>query len=441
MSDDKPARLMSLDVYRGFVMLLMASSGLKIAQVAASVKGEYAEGTWGRFAWDSLAYQVSHVAWTGCSLWDLIQPSFMFMVGVSLPFSLARRTETGQSGGLSLLHAIWRSIVLIGLGIILSSSVNGIWFTFTNVLTQIGLGYVFLHLTYVWFGKSLKQLAIAAAVILIGYGTWSVIQPIDDDEVHAMQWVILTDNSKLDANEWSQFRGLARHWNKHTNAAAQVDRALLNNFPRIEQSGEFWYNRGGYQSLNFVPALATMIFGLMAGVVLRSDRDDGARLKWLFMAGLVCFGLALAADTTIWPKQWLSAELQETLQEYSWSLCPVVKRIWSPSWAVFAAGWTFWMLGAAYWLVDVKGVKKLVFPFAVVGINSIAMYCMAQLMKGWLGEATRVLFRTCDQMTGSEIMEAVNSCPYSPIADFALRLAIMWVICFWMYRKRLFIRI
>jgi predicted acyltransferase len=439
MSDDKPQRLMSLDVYRGFVMLLMASSGFQIARVANSVRG--ADGTWEAFTWDSLAYQLSHVAWTGCSLWDLIQPSFMFMVGVSMPFSLARRMEQGHSGARNLVHVIWRSLVLIVLGILLTSSLADVRFRFTNVLTQIGLGYVFLYLAYQTCGQSLRKLGAAAGVVLVGYGAWFVFQPIDADAVKATQDVILAENSSLDAKEWTQFQGHAAHWNKHTNAAAQADRDLLNELPRYEESGRFWFNPGGYTSFNFIPSLATMIFGLMAGVVMRSDRNDGQRLKWLFKAGLVCFGVSMAADTTIWPTQWLSPEMQDTLYEYSWSICPAVKRIWSPTWAVFAAGWTFWMLAGFYWFVDVKGFKKIVFPFAVVGLNSIAMYSMAHLIKGWLGGATQLVFRTTDQLTGTGIMEWVGSNPYSPIADYALRLAIMWWICLWMYRNRLFIRI
>ena len=441
MADDKPQRLMSLDVYRGFVMLLMASSGLQIAQVASEVKGDYASDSWGRFAWESLAYQLDHVAWTGCSLWDLIQPSFMFMVGVSLPFSFSRRQTAGESGLKNLLHTIRRSLTLVVLGVVLGSSVSGIQFWFTNVLAQIGLGYLFLYLTYRACGESLKKLVAVTSIVLIGYGCWSVFQPIDADQVKATQREILVENPKLDAREWTQFQGLAAHWNKHTNAAAQVDRELLNQFPRHEPSNVYWFNKGGYQTLNFIPSLATMIFGLMAGVVLRSGRDDGQRLKWLFKAGLVCFVVSMAADTTIWPTQWLPEGMRATLYEYSWSLCPAVKRIWTPTWAVFSSGWAFWMLGAAYWFVDVKGFKKIVFPFAVVGINSIAMYCMAQLIKGWLGGATKIVFRTCDQMTGTGIMDWFGSNAYSPIVDYSLRLAILWWICYWMYRNRLFVRI
>jgi heparan-alpha-glucosaminide N-acetyltransferase len=427
MSSEKPARLMSLDAYRGFVMLLMVSSGLALPRMAGDDRvltqfdGTQWAGTW-RSLWDTLGYQLSHVEWTGCSAWDLIQPSFMFMVGVSLPFSMARRDA-------------------------LSSSRNGINFTFANVLCQIGLGYSFLYLLR---ALSLKSLATCATVVLVGYGAWFALQPIDQAEVDLTKQYLTERAAEpgLAELDWSQFQGWAAHWNKHTNAAAQMDRDLLNRLPRLEEPWHgkgFWANRGGYQTLNFIPSLATMIFGLMAGLVLRSDRDDRARLKWLFCAGLVCFGIALAADTTLWPTQWLPIGLQQKLYEYSWSVCPAVKRIWTPTWAVFAAGWTFWILGCFYWLVDVMGCRRVVTPFAIVGLNSIAMYCMAQLFKGWLGDAMRVVAQTIDQIGGwpdglSWWLNA-NAFVYAPVLDYSLRLLALWWVCCWMYRRGLYIRI
>jgi heparan-alpha-glucosaminide N-acetyltransferase len=456
MSTEKSVRLMSLDAYRGFVMLLMASSGLALTRISGDDRvmtqfdGTAWAGTW-RTLWDTLGYQLSHVAWTGCSAWDLIQPSFMFMVGVSLPFSMARRDAEGTAGWRSFLHAVWRSFVLVGLGVALSSKIdNGIMsFTFANVLCQIGLGYSFLYLLR---GLSLKGLTASATIVLVGYGAWFALQPIDQAEVDLTKQYLTerADEPSLAELDWSQFRegSWAAHWNKHTNAAAQVDRNLLNQFPRVEEPWKgkgFWANRGGYQTLNFIPSLATMIFGLMAGLVLRSDRDDGARLKWLFCAGLACLGIGMAADSTLWPTQWLPVGLQQQLYEYSWSVCPAVKRIWSPTWAVFAAGWTFWMLGFFYWLVDVMGCRRIVTPFAIVGLNSIAMYCMAQLFKGWIGGAMRTVAETVDRIGGwSDGLGwwlSADTFAYAPVLDYSLRLFAMWCVCYWMYRRGLYIRI
>ena len=133
-------RLLSLDAFRGFIMLLMASSGFGVVQML-----EHAEpGTWQAF----VRSHFEHRLWEGCALWDLIQPSFMFMVGIAVPLSCARRLEQGQSFLGMLWHAITRSIALIIIAILISTPDKSTQtaFIFTNVLAQIGLGYVFLFL-------------------------------------------------------------------------------------------------------------------------------------------------------------------------------------------------------------------------------------------------------------------------------------------------------
>src|SRR3954471_16411177 len=134
-------RLTSLDAYRGFIMLAMASGGPRLAALVK--QPEFADSR----PWRALAEQLDHVTWAGCVFWDLIQPSFMFMVGVALPYSAAARRARGDSEGRLFGHVLLRSFVLVVLGVFLSSngskSTN---YTFVNVLTQIGLGYPFLYL-------------------------------------------------------------------------------------------------------------------------------------------------------------------------------------------------------------------------------------------------------------------------------------------------------
>src|SRR5579863_7104311 len=108
-----PTRVASVDAYRGFVMFLMMAELLHVGQVAHNFPGNS--------VWETLAFNTSHVEWTGCSLHDLIQPSFTFLVGVALPFSLASRIARGQTFGWMFAHAIWRSLLLIFLGIFLRS--------------------------------------------------------------------------------------------------------------------------------------------------------------------------------------------------------------------------------------------------------------------------------------------------------------------------------
>src|SRR5665213_4407394 len=135
-ADKLPPRNVAVDAYRGLVMLLMMAEVLRFPQVALSYPGN--------IFWRVLSFNQSHVEWIGMSLHDTIQPSFTFLVGVALPYSIASRVRQGQSFRKQLLHAVWRSFVLVALGIFLRSldspQTN---FTFEDTLTQIGLGYTF----------------------------------------------------------------------------------------------------------------------------------------------------------------------------------------------------------------------------------------------------------------------------------------------------------
>ncbi|MBC8113967.1 MAG: DUF5009 domain-containing protein, partial [Candidatus Saccharimonas sp.] len=167
--DGPDDRLGSLDAYRGFVMICLAANGFGIAATAKNFPDSS--------LWQSLKFQFDHVPWVGCAFWDLIQPSFMFMVGVALPYSYAKREATGESFLRMLGHAAVRSLVLILLGLFLSTGSKHTMtnFTFVNVLTQIGLGYTFLFL--LWSRSPGTQLSMLIA-ILAGYWAWFAMTPV-----------------------------------------------------------------------------------------------------------------------------------------------------------------------------------------------------------------------------------------------------------------------
>src|SRR3982074_1681507 len=108
------ARNTAIDAYRGFVMFLMMAEVLRLARVSEAFPGNW--------FWSILAYNQTHVAWAGCSLHDLIQPSFSFLVGVALPYSIASRLGKGGTFGKMFAHALWRSLLLVALGIFLRST-------------------------------------------------------------------------------------------------------------------------------------------------------------------------------------------------------------------------------------------------------------------------------------------------------------------------------
>src|SRR4051812_13990354 len=238
-----PERLVSLDAYRGFIMLAMASAGFAFATVAKTLekKGESTP------TWEFLAYQFDHVPWTGCAFWDLIQPSFMFMVGVALPYSIASRRAKGQSYGWMLFHAAWRSLLLVLLAVFLSSpmqlgeSVKNYQGTttnwvFTNVLAQIGLGYVFVFLLA---GRGWKVQLGAIAFLVVGYtllfGLWPVGTAAREIRTGAKTDFGTPPVATANNPEWTHDveSGWFAQWNKNANAAHDVDTWFLNLFPSI----------------------------------------------------------------------------------------------------------------------------------------------------------------------------------------------------------------
>ena len=221
--------------------------------------------------------------------------------------------------------------------------------------------------------------------------------------------------------KWPFERGFAAHWEKNANVAAAFDRWFLNRFPRPEP---FAFNEGGYATLNFVPSIATMLFGVLAGRWLRTGRSGGEKCLGLMLAGAVC----LVAGTALDPVY-----------------CPVVKRIWTPSWVVYSTAWTCWLLAAFYGVIDVAGRRRWAFPFVVVGLNSIAMYVMAQLMKPWVRDQIKIhvgtLFRWLRDRFGLPLDPRVFAGAYGPIVESASVTLVLWLICLWLYRRKVFLRI
>jgi predicted acyltransferase len=387
-SASTPDRLVSLDAFRGLTMLFMASSGFGIAQIAKA----YPDSGF----WELLRYNTSHAAWIGGGAWDMIQPAFMFMVGMALPFSSSRRTSEGQDQRKLWLHTFWRACVLVALGVFLSTSAGSRPnFIFTNVLAQIGLGYVFLTLLV---GKGWKVQLGAIGVIAVA--TWAafVLTPVAGPS---------TDFKALGVTEAGQtLNGLWAHWNMNANFAVGFDQWFLNLFPREKP---FVFNNGGYQTLNFIPALITMILGLMAGENLRANKTSGEKLGWLLKAGALCLVLALLTGTT---------------------LCPVIKRLWTPSWAFYSGAVVLWTFALFYWVIDIKGHKAWAFPLVVVGMNSIAIYVAYQLNAGWI----RSVGRTC---LGNGLFEGTTG----PLMQSLLVLAVLWTFCWWLWKRKVFIRV
>jgi predicted acyltransferase len=385
-------RLMSLDAFRGAIMLLMASSGFGVPQVARQFPDSP--------VWRFLGYEFEHAEWIGCRLWDLIQPAFMFMVGVALVWSVENRRSRGQSIATMFGHALSRAVLLVLLAVFLTSawSRQTEW-VFTNVLAQIGLGYPLLFLLA--FVKPRGQW-LAAAGILFFYWVAFVAYPLPPQD---FDWA-----SVGVPPDWPHLTGLAAHWDKNANVASAFDVWFLNLFPREKP---FTHSTGGYQTLNFVPSLATMIFGLLAGRLLRSKVSPATKVRRLVAAGLV--GLVLG----------------QVLGQAG--LCPIVKRIWTPSWTLFSTGWVTLLLAGMVAVIEWRGWRRWAFPLVVAGLNPITLYCLWQLTGGFIRDSLKIHL-------GQGIFTILGD-TYSPMLERTSVLIVFWLILFWMYRRTIFLRL
>lgn len=386
-------RLISMDAYRGFVMFLMTAELLSFHRLHEA----FPDSSF----WAFLAHHQDHVEWAGCSLHDLIQPSFSFLVGVALPYSIVSRQLKGQSFNVQFGHALRRSLILILLGIFLRSThreqTN---FTFEDTLTQIGLGYPFLFL----LGHARPKIQWGAfAAILVGYWVMFILYPAPGpDFVYSAVGV---------PADWQEhYTGLMAHFNKNSNLAWAFDTWFLNLFPRPKA---FLYNGGGYATLSFIPTLGTMLLGLQAGNWLRAGFDDQTLLKRFVIAGVA--GLALGTVCHLA------------------GICPVVKRIWTPAWVLFSGGWCFLLLAAFYWIIDVRKHRRWAFPLVVIGMNSIAIYCLVHLIDGFIMNSFYIHFGHAPFRIFGEV--------YEQLLIGSLTLAVFWLLLWWMYRRKLFIRI
>lgn len=391
--EDLPQRLAALDIYRGLVMFLMMAEVLHLNRVEQALPTSD--------FWRFLAAAQTHETWRGCTLHDLIQPSFSFLVGAALPFSLARRRDAGEAWWASWLHAGARAIILILLGVVLRSfgreQTN--W-TFEDTLTQIGLGYFFLFA--IAHAPAWAQWSAFGAIV-VGYWAAFALYPVPGLD---FDWKAVHEGPA----SITQFSGFAGHWGKNTNLAWAFDTWFLNLFPREQP---FLFNGGGYATLSFIPTLATMILGLLAGNVLRAESPPWQKLRWLLAVGVGALLLAAALDEA--------------------GICPIVKRIWTPSWVLWSGAFCLFFTAGFYGIADLLQWRDWGFFFTVIGMNSVAAYLLAHG-----GDA--FFLAALPRHLGSSLFDVAGEA-YRPLLLGGGVLLCQWLVLWGMYRQRIFVRI
>jgi len=358
-------RVMAVDALRGFDMFWIVGGG-ELVQRAIRIFADPIPA--------SLERQFGHVQWEGFAAWDLIMPLFLFIVGTSMPLAYARRMERGQTRRDLYAHMIRRVAILWVLGMIAQG--NLLTFDpakvhfYSNTLQAIASGYAIA--TVVMLNVGVMGQAISTAGLLVLY------------------WLLLTFVPAPGSG--------AGMLESHANLALYVDEFILGRFR--DGTTYTWI-------LSSITFGATVLLGVMSGHMLRAVKPARTKALWLFGSGIA--GIALGLLWGLWS--------------------PIIKHIWTSSFVLYAAGWSFLLLAAFYCIVDVLQFRRWAFVFVVIGMNAIVAYMIGELFSVGFFE---------DRLFGG----AAHKMPAS--AAFSLSVivfGIFWLGLYLMYRKKIFVRI
>ena len=368
---EKPDRLKSLDALRGFDMFFITGGAGVIAGLCAG------------FGWGDgwLAQQMRHVPWAGIAHHDTIFPLFLFLAGVSWPFSLASQQAKGRSAVQIHLKVIIRAAVLFLLGLccghVLAFKPE---FRIPSVLGQIGLSWGAAAILFLHVRKPLAR-ALVVAAILVGY------------------WLFLSLTGAPGAPTGADL------YSKEWNVISWLDRTLMPNYI---------YVKGVYdpESLFSVPpGVALALLGMSAGAILRSTGGTGGRkvaVLFAFSGAMLLAGLLFIYVLKM----------------------PIVKALWTSSFVLVAAAYSFAMLALFYWIVDVKGWSRWTFYFRVIGMNSIAIYMLMDI------GVVAAFSRYCFGGLVSKVSE-----PWCAFAGALAFQATCWLLLHFLYRKNVFLKV
>jgi predicted acyltransferase len=357
----KPGRIESIDAMRGWVMFMLISSGFGTRALLDQP------------FWGDIGILFTHHPWHGLRPWDLVMPLFMFVAGVSMPFAFAKRAALGQSRGQMLGHVLRRSATLLVLGVFLVS-VHGKApvFNMINVLSQLSVAYL---LAYLLMRRSLRYQVLATLVILLVYDLAYRFFP------------------------YAQFFPEATSpWDLNQNLGAYVEVMFLGSVPAE-----------GWLSLNFISLAAHTVWGVCAGLLLKSDRLPGQKLRYFLVSGaiLLIVGLLLAYVT------------------------PINKRIATSTYVLHTGGWCLLIMAFFYWFVDLKKQGGKIHFLTIVGMNSIFIYMVGQLLGGWSSSIIGIFDAPILENTGT----------FGVLLHHNLKVLWFWYLCWWLYKRKIFIKI
>ena len=367
-------RLESLDALRGFDMLFI-SGGASLLIALAALFPDNA-------VWQVIDEQLRHVSWDGLRHHDTIFPLFLFIAGISWPFSFAAQRERGASCGKIYLKIVRRGLTLFLLGMIYGGLLNMHWDTqrLCSVLGRIGLAWMFAALLYTSVRDWRKLLGFLVA-LLIGYWLCNIL--------------LVAPDAPAGADPLS----------REGNIGCYLDRVIL---------GAHCYRPGVYDPeglFSTLPAIGTALMGMLTGRFVLSDEKQltpARKAMWIAVAGVAC-----------------------ALIGWVWNFVyPINKSLWSSSFVMAVAGYSLLMFALFYYIIDVRNCRRWDFFFVVIGMNSITIY-LTQRFAFYYG-VHREVFTGFNELFPEFLQPTVNEVTY---------IIVWWIFLLFLYRKKVFLKV
>jgi predicted acyltransferase len=364
-------RVLSLDALRGFDMFWIIGGGTIFESLVK---------VWKYPVTETIKTQLEHVKWEGFRFEDLIFPTFIFLVGAVLPFSLSRRIERGESSLRIHLRVLQRTALLILLGLIFNGLLRFDWphTRWPGVLQRIGLCYFCAALIVIH--TKWRTQAILVGIVLLLYWAVSILVPAPGCQ----------------AGDLSMERCLSSY----------VDQHLI--------PGSLYYKYGDNEGiLSTFPAVCTALLGALAGQWLRSNNSGSRKAAGLALAGIT--GVIVG---------YLWGDVFPPIIRF-----PIIKILWTSSYVLFAGGWSLLLLALFYWVIDVQGYRKWSYFFVVIGTNAITIYFLVEFVdfrhiaEFWLGGAAR------------------RAGMYQPLVLPLGEFLAAWLLLWFLYRRRIFFKV
>ena len=371
MSSQQPSlnkyqRLLSLDFMRGFIMVLLAAESTGLYEHLFSATKDQP-------VINNFFLQFFHHPWNGLRFWDLIQPSFMFMAGVAMAFSLHKQASQGMSWGASFKKTLKRCFWLFFWGVLdYAVRPHGLSFELWDVLTQLSFTTLVAFLIFRW--SAAAQIITCAGLLLLTELLY----------------------------RYSHIQGFDQPFKDQYNFGNYVDLILMNKI-----------NKDGWVAINCIPTAVHTIAGSLVGQLLLSEKKE--KIKTILIWAGICLIAGFGLD---------------------WSgITPIIKRIATSSFTLASLGWVLIELAFCYWWIDIRGHRKRLEFFTIIGMNSIFIYLFFEIVgdRWFTGYITAI---SGGLMSLANVPITINQ-----ILSSLCVLALEWLLCYFLYRKKIFFKL